>query len=136
MNDTSRHPDTPAISMRGISKRFGPVVASDQVDFLADWGEVHALVGENGAGKSTLMSILAGLYRPDSGSVEINGEHVRFRSPREAIVHGIGMVYQHFMLVDTLTVAENAALGERRSRVDLELRRIERDLTEIGKRYG
>jgi general nucleoside transport system ATP-binding protein len=83
---------SPAIEMRGITKRFGSVVANDHVDFDAAWGEVHALVGENGAGKSTLMSILAGLYRPDSGSVEIDGDAVRFRSPRDAIDHGIGMV--------------------------------------------
>src|SRR5690242_5636491 len=105
-----------AISMRGLSKRFGPTVANDRVDFDARWGEVHALVGENGAGKSTLMSILAGLYRPDAGSVAIDGRPVRFRSPRDAIGHGIGMVYQHFMLVDTFTVAENVLLGERAAR--------------------
>jgi simple sugar transport system ATP-binding protein len=126
----------PAIAMRGISKHFGPVVACDRVDFVAHWGEVHALVGENGAGKSTLMSILAGLYRPDSGTIEIAEEHVKFRSPRDAIEHGIGMVYQHFMLVETLTVAENAALGERRADIDLQLGRIARALTELGKRYG
>src|SRR5262245_23050333 len=88
------HPITPAIAMRDISKRFGQVIANDHVTFDAAWGEVHALVGENGAGKSTLMSILTGLYRPDSGTVEIDGEPVRFRSPRDAITHGIGMVYQ------------------------------------------
>ncbi len=122
--------------MRAISKRFGPVVANDNVDFDAAWGEVHALVGENGAGKSTLMSILAGLYRPDSGVVEIDGEPVRFRSPRDAIGHGIGMVYQHFMLVEPFTVAENVLLGERRSRVNLETARVERELAELSERYG
>ena len=75
----------PAIAMRGITKRFGPVIANDRVEFEAAWGQVHALVGENGAGKSTLMSILAGLYRPDSGTVEIDGTPVRLRSPRDAI---------------------------------------------------
>src|SRR3990170_1789631 len=83
-------PGLPAVAMRDISKRFGPVVANDHVDFEASWGEVHALIGENGAGKSTLMSILAGLYRPDSGEVEIDGVPVRLRSPRDAIAHGIG----------------------------------------------
>ena len=122
--------------MRAISKRFGPVVANDNVDFDAAWGEVHALVGENGAGKSTLMSILAGLYRPDSGVVEIDGEPVRLRSPRDAIGHGIGMVYQHFMLVEPFTVAENVLLGERRSRVNLETTRVERELAELSERYG
>jgi ABC-type uncharacterized transport system ATPase subunit len=128
-------PHHPAIAMRGITKRFGPVIANDHVDFSASWGEVHALVGENGAGKSTLMSILAGLYRPDSGSVEIDGAAVRFRSPRDAIEHGIGMVYQHFMLVEPFTVAENVVLGEQRSTVDLQLPRIERELHELSEKY-
>src|SRR5262245_836126 len=120
---TPGHPDTrspPAIAMRGVSKRFGTVVANDAIDFEAGWGEVHALVGENGAGKSTLMSILAGLYRPDSGQVEVGGQPVRFRSPRDAIGQGIGMVYQHFMLVEPFTVAENVILAERSSGVALE----------------
>src|SRR5918998_1417266 len=131
-------PDTPvppAVAMRDISKRFGPVVANDRVDFEASWGEVHALIGENGAGKSTLMSILAGLYRPDSGQVEIDGLPVRFRSPRDAIAHGIGMVYQHFMLVEPFTVAENVVLGEQRAVVDLQTARVERELTELSQRY-
>src|SRR5215211_3065726 len=93
-----------AIEMRGISKRFAGVVANDNVDFAARVGEVHALVGENGAGKSTLMSILAGMYRPDEGSVLINGEPVQFHAPKDAIDRGIGMVYQHFMLVEPFTV--------------------------------
>ncbi|HLL51526.1 MAG TPA: ATP-binding cassette domain-containing protein, partial [Thermomicrobiales bacterium] len=126
----------PAVAMRDISKHFGPVVANDHVDFAASWGEVHALVGENGAGKSTLMSILAGLYRPDSGEVEIDGAPVRFRSPRDAIAHGIGMVYQHFMLVEPFTVAENVILGERRSGVALVLARVERELAELSEKYG
>src|SRR5918998_2238063 len=132
-------PDTPvppAVAMRDISKRFGPVVANDRVDFEASWGEVHALIGENGAGKSTLMNILAGLYRPDNGQVEIDGMPVRFRSPRDAIAHGIGMVYQHFMLVEPFTVAENVVLGEQRSGVDLELSRVERELASLSERYG
>lgn len=126
----------PAIAMRGITKRFGSVVANDQVDFSAAWGEVHALVGENGAGKSTLMSILAGLYRPDEGQVEIDGQPVQFRSPRDAIAHGIGMVYQHFMLVDTFSVAENVAMGERTGGVSLQLPRVEKRLTELTETYG
>jgi ABC-type uncharacterized transport system ATPase subunit len=134
----SPHPATPppAVAMRAISKRFGPVVANDHVNFEVSWGEVHALVGENGAGKSTLMSILAGLYRPDSGQVEIDGKPVRFRSPRDAIAHGIGMVYQHFMLVEPFTVAENVVLGEQRTGVDLQTARVERELTELSQRYG
>ncbi|HEX5991673.1 MAG TPA: ABC transporter ATP-binding protein [Thermomicrobiales bacterium] len=126
----------PAVAMRDISKRFGPVVASDHVDFEASWGEVHALIGENGAGKSTLMSILAGLYRPDSGQVEIDGMPVRLRSPRDAIARGIGMVYQHFMLIDPFTVTENVVLGEQRSGVDLQTVRVERELDTLSERYG
>jgi ABC-type uncharacterized transport system ATPase subunit len=126
----------PAIAMRGITKRFGDVVANDHVDFSAAWGEVHALVGENGAGKSTLMSILAGLYRPDEGVIEIDGQPVQFRSPRDAIAHGIGMVYQHFMLVEPFTVAENVVLGERTGGVGLQLAQVEKRLEELGRKYG
>src|SRR5829696_7024012 len=123
----------PAVAMRAISKRFGPVVANDRVDFEASWGEVHALVGENGAGKSTLMSILAGLYRPDSGQVEIDGKPVRFRSPRDAIAHGIGMVYQHFMLVEPFTVAENMLLGREGQGTWLKTDAVEREVAALGK---
>ena len=122
--------------MRDISKHFGPVVANDHVDFAASWGEVHALVGENGAGKSTLMSILAGLYRPDSGEVEIDGAPVRFRSPRDAIAHGIGMVYQHFMLVEPFTVAENVILGSEGAGVRLDRAAAARRVGELAERYG
>ena len=132
----TQHSAAPAIAMRGITKRFGDVVANDHVDFSASWGEVHALVGENGAGKSTLMSILAGLYRPDEGVIEIDGKPVQFRSPRDAIEHGIGMVYQHFMLIDPFTVAENVVMGERTGGVGLHLARVEQQLSELGKTYG
>ncbi len=125
-----------AIEMIGVTKRFGPVVANDGVDFAARPGEVHALVGENGAGKSTLMSILAGLYRPDAGVLSIHGEPVEFRSPRDAIDCGIGMVYQHFMLVDSFTVAENAILGARDAGIVLDTASAERDLARLGERYG
>ncbi len=126
----------PAIEMRHISKRFGPTIANNDVTFVADWGEVHALIGENGAGKSTLMSILAGLYRPDSGAVAIDGQQVRFKSPRDAIGHGIGMVYQHFMLVEPFTVAENVLLGEQERGILLDTASVERDLTELSRKYG
>ena len=126
----------PAIEMRGVTKRFGETVANDGVDFVANAGEVHALVGENGAGKSTLMSILAGLYRPDAGTLRIDGEEVAFRSPRDAIARGIGMVYQHFMLVESFTVAENVLLGTKTDGVALETARTERELAELSRRYG
>ncbi|TAK23418.1 MAG: ABC transporter ATP-binding protein [Chloroflexota bacterium] len=102
--------------MRGIVKRFPGVVANDGVDFDVRVGEIHALLGENGAGKSTLMSVLSGLYAPDEGRILLDGAAVAFRDPRDAIGRGIGMVHQHFMLVPTLTVAENIMLGAETTR--------------------
>ncbi len=100
-----------AVNMKNIVKRFGPVTANRGVDFSAEKGEVHALVGENGAGKSTLMNILYGLHSPDEGTIEVGGVPVVITNPRVAIKHGIGMVHQHFKLVPSLTVAENIVLG-------------------------
>ncbi|HET8985930.1 MAG TPA: ABC transporter ATP-binding protein [Trueperaceae bacterium] len=100
-----------AVSMRGIEKRFPLVVANQNVDFELEWGEVHALIGENGAGKSTLMKILYGLQAPDAGTIAVDGTPVTITSARDAIQLGIGMVHQHFMLVEPLTVAENLVLG-------------------------
>jgi simple sugar transport system ATP-binding protein len=100
-----------AVSMQNITKRFPLVLANDKVDFEVRWGEVHALIGENGAGKSTLMKILYGLQAPDEGAIQINGQNVSFKSPKDAIKLGIGMVHQHFMLVEPLTVTENLVLG-------------------------
>jgi ABC-type uncharacterized transport system ATPase subunit len=101
-----------ALELRGITKRFGRIVANDGVDFDLRAGEVHALLGENGAGKSTLMSILYGLYRPDQGEVIVDGTAVTIDSPARAIELGIGMVHQHFMLIPVMTVAENIVLAE------------------------
>jgi general nucleoside transport system ATP-binding protein len=101
----------PAIRMTGIDKRFGAVHANRAVDFEVARGTVHGLIGENGAGKSTLMSILYGFYEADSGSIEVSGKAVRIRTPADSIALGIGMVHQHFMLVDTFTVVENIMLG-------------------------
>jgi simple sugar transport system ATP-binding protein len=125
-----------AIEMRGITKRFAGVVANDGVDFEAGFGEVHALIGENGAGKSTLMSVLAGLYRPDAGTVAIGGQVVHLDSPRDAIAHGIGMVYQHFMLVEPFTVAENMLLGREGQGTWLETGAVEREVAALGERFG
>jgi len=123
------------VELRGVTKRFAGVVANDNITFTAHGGEVHALLGENGAGKSTLMSILAGLYRPDEGSITIDDQELHFRSPRDAIQHGIGMVYQHFMLVDSFTVAENMMLGQQGRGVQLDTAEVERELAELGRRY-
>ncbi len=130
-------PRLTSVEMRGIVKRFPGVVANDHVDFDVHAGEVHALLGENGAGKSTLMKILYGMYRPDEGQILINGQPVTFHSPLDAIRHGIGMVHQHFMLVETLTVAENVALGLPSSRGLLtDLDRVAARLRELGEQYG
>ncbi|MCS6862993.1 MAG: ABC transporter ATP-binding protein, partial [Abditibacteriales bacterium] len=101
----------PLLQAHSITKRFGAVLANDRVDFTLEAGEVHAVLGENGAGKSTLMHILSGLYLPDTGRITLRGQEVHFRGPRDAQAAGIGMVYQHFMLVPTLTVTENILLG-------------------------
>ncbi|MQA85391.1 MAG: ATP-binding cassette domain-containing protein [Streptosporangiales bacterium] len=116
---TQTQPDTPApgesappaVELRGIGKRFPGVVANHNVDVTVRHGAVHAIVGENGAGKSTLMKILYGMLRPDEGTIAIDGETVAFHSPADAIARGIGMVHQHFMLADNLTVLENIVLG-------------------------
>jgi ABC-type uncharacterized transport system ATPase subunit len=130
--------EAPALELRGITKRFGPVVANDGIDFDLRPGEVHALLGENGAGKSTLMSILYGLYHPDEGEILVNDEPVRMDSPAKAIELGIGMVHQHFMLVPVMTVTENIVLGgEPRSRGGLlDVREGSRRVKELSERYG
>jgi len=127
----------PALELRGITKRFGSVVADDRVDFDVVPGEVHALLGENGAGKSTLMSILYGLYKPDAGEILVDGRAVEISSPSDAISLGIGMVHQHFMLVRVMTVAENIVLGQepgRRGVLDLKAARAR--VRELSDRYG
>ena len=132
-------PQGVAVAMRGIGKRFPGVVANDGVDFEAAVGEVHALLGENGAGKSTLSNILTGLYRPDEGEILLYGKPVSFASPREAIDAGIGMVHQHFRLVQPFTVAENVTLGDHRpeeASFRIEPRKIEQRVAELSERYG
>ena len=105
--------DTNIIELHGITKRFGSVIANDNIDFVLKHGEIHALLGENGAGKSTLMNILSGRYRPDSGKIFLRGKEVNFKSPKDAIDAGIGMIHQQFMLVYAHTVLDNIILGMR-----------------------
>lgn len=104
-------PRIESLEMRGIVKKFPGVLANDNVNFDVNAGEIHALLGENGAGKSTLMKILYGLYQPEEGQILLNGQPIKINSPTDSINYGIGMIHQHFMLVDNLTVAENVALG-------------------------
>ena len=126
-----------SLEMRGITKHFPGVLATDHVDFDVMSGEVHALLGENGAGKSTLMKILYGMYHPDSGEILLNGRPVTIVSPTDAINLGIGMIHQHFMLVETLTVAENVALGLPSSRgMFTDLARVSKRIVELADIYG
>ncbi|HSF85399.1 MAG TPA: ABC transporter ATP-binding protein [Acidimicrobiia bacterium] len=129
--------DTPMLEMKGITKRFPGVLANDNVDFDVYAGEVHTLLGENGAGKSTLMKVLYGLYEPDEGEILLNGEPLHITDPTTAIEHNIGMIHQHFMLVETLTVAENVALGLPSNRgVRTDLDSVSARIAELGSQYG
>ncbi len=132
---TQAPPEELAVELRGVSKSFYGVKANDDVDFELARGEVHALLGENGAGKSTLCSILAGLYRPDSGDVFFEGREVDFKNPKDALAAGVGMVYQHFRLVSNLTVAENFALGHPDMGIRLNQKQLYADATELGEKY-
>ena len=126
----------PVVSMRGIVKVFPGVVANDHVDLDIYPREVVALLGENGAGKTTLMNILYGLYQPDEGVIEVKGRPVRFRSPRDAIEHGIGMVHQHFTLVDSMTVTENVILGLKRYGFIPNMRKASEDIRRLASEIG
>ncbi|HDD26045.1 MAG TPA: ATP-binding cassette domain-containing protein, partial [Acidilobales archaeon] len=124
------------VSMRGIVKRFPGVVANDHIDLDIYEGEVLALLGENGAGKTTLMNILYGLYTPDEGEIYINGRRVVHRSPRDAIKNGIGMVHQHFTLVEDLTIAENVVLGLEELGLLVDVKKVAREIIPIINELG
>ncbi|WP_035858259.1 ABC transporter ATP-binding protein [Cryptosporangium arvum] len=126
----------PAVELRGITKRFPGVVANSDVNLSANRGEVHAIVGENGAGKSTLMKTLYGLHKPDEGEIRIDGQPIGFSSPSDAIKAGVGMVHQHFMLADNLTVLENIVLGSEPTRFGLlDRRRARTKVKELASAY-
>ncbi len=126
-----------AVHLSGVTKRYPGVVANKDVELKVMPGEVHAVVGENGAGKSTLMKIIYGMVRPDEGTITINGEETHFRSPKDAIDAGIGMVHQHFMLADNLTVLENIILGsEPVSGVQIDFADATERIRSLGEAYG
>ncbi len=129
---------TPAIEAIGVTKRFGPIVANENIDFRVEKGQVHALLGENGAGKSTLVNVLFGLYHADEGEIRIAGEKVEMNSPHDAIDRHIGMVHQHFQLVPVLSVTENIVLGHEptKKRGILDLEKAYDEVEALGKRYG
>ncbi|GAA0464868.1 ABC transporter ATP-binding protein (plasmid) [Halococcus dombrowskii] len=127
----------PAVRLDEITKRFGDVVANDAVDFTLESGNIHALLGENGSGKTTLMSVLYGLYSPDEGTISIDGERRTFDSPREAMDAGVGMIHQHFQLVEPMTVLQNVVLGnEPTSRGLVDGAEARREISQICDRYG
>lgn len=131
-----------AVLMHGIVKRFPGVLANDHVDFDLRVGEIHALLGENGAGKSTLMSVLAGLYKPEAGTMAVRDpardvlRPVSFNSPRDAIRHGLGMIHQHFTLVASQTVTENILLGLDEPRFLMRLAQYDKRVAELSERFG
>ena len=131
--------DDTAVRLEGITKRFPGVVANDEVDVAVERGSVHALLGENGAGKTTLMNVLYGLYDPDEGRIVVDGAERDFSSPRDAIDAGIGMIHQHFMLVEPMTVAQNIVLGYEPKKwggLAVDDAATRREVTELGDRYG
>ena len=125
------------LKMRGITKVYPAVVANKNINLDLKPGEVHSLLGENGAGKSTLMNILAGVIEPTDGTIELEGKPVEFNSAKDAIQRGIGMVYQHFMLISSLTVAENIVLGMKREKEPfLQIRKVAREIEKFAKQYN
>ncbi|TFE03440.1 ABC transporter ATP-binding protein [Jeotgalibacillus sp. R-1-5s-1] len=125
------------VEMLNIRKEFPGIVANDNITLQLKKGEIHALLGENGAGKSTLMNVLFGLYQPEKGEIKVKGKTVKITSPNIANDLGIGMVHQHFMLVDTFTVTENIVLGlEPKKGLNIDMKKAEKDVQEISDRYG
>lgn len=123
------------VKMTDICKSFGTVKANQNINFEVNKGEIHALLGENGAGKSTLMNMLSGFYKPDSGSILIRNEEVKFHSPKDSINKGIGMIHQHYKLVDVLSAKENIIMGQK-GKLFLDKKKISSEIDEVANRYG
>ena len=127
--------DTFAIELKGVTKVFGQIVANKDVNLQVKKGEILAILGENGSGKTTLMNMLSGIYFPDEGQIFVNGEEVVIKSPRDAFKYGIGMVHQHFKLVDVFTATENIVLGIK-DKEKYSLKKAEQRVKEITDKYG
>ena len=128
---------TIVLETKGITKQFPGVLANNNINFDLNEGEIHALLGENGAGKTTLMNVLYGLYHQDSGDILVKGEKCQFNSPSDAILQGIGMVHQHFMLIPVFTVAENIMLGsETLKGIALDRKTVSNRVRELSHHYG
>ena len=124
------------VSFKNITKTFGEVVANRDISFDVYKGEILALLGENGSGKTTLMNMLSGIYFPDHGTIEVNGKEATIRSPKDAFALGIGMVHQHFKLVDVFTAVENTVLGLTRKQEKYNLKEASRKIKDICEKYG
>ena len=123
------------LELRNVTKTFGDVVANKDVDLTLYKGEILAVLGENGSGKTTLMNMLAGIYYPDEGEIYIGGKEVLIRSPQDAFHYGIGMVHQHFKLVDIFTAGQNVILGETKKE-KYNIREVNKKVAEIAEKYG
>ena len=126
----------PILEMKNITKRFPGVVANNKVNLTLYPGEVHALLGENGAGKSTLMNVLTGIYAPNEGELFFKGEKIELKSPKTAVDLGIGMIHQHFKLIEPLTVAENIYMPSKNCKFMLNLKEMNDRITELSKQFN
>ena len=124
-----------AIELKGVTKRFGSVVANNQVDLALKKGEILSILGENGSGKTTLMNMLSGIYYPDEGQILINGKEVSINCPKDAFDLGIGMIHQHFKLIDILTAAQNIILGLDGA-MKLDMKKVNQEIDALVSKYG
>ena len=123
-----------ALELKGITKTFGSVVANKDVDLKVYKGEILSILGENGSGKTTLMNMVSGIYYPDSGEILVDGKNVIIKSPKDAFVYKIGMIHQHFKLVDVFTATQNIVLGVKDGKFNIKA--VEKKVTEITEKYG